>query len=190
MRLFLASFLSPEIAEAYESLIAEMASDVPGTIRSVPSGTLHLTIVFLGDVAEAGLSTCFRVLEHVKEFGSFDFTLSPPRIIYSHRSPRLVCVDVASGSQHVAMLQRSLHERLSETLQMSIDRPKPPHVTLARFSRHANRQVGCRAAESLSRRFDSTRIRSDRLTEVHLVKSTLTPEGPIYESIGESKCRA
>ena len=92
MRLFLASFLSPEIAETYQSLIAEMASDVPGTIRSVPSGTLHLTIVFLGNVAEANLSTCFRALDHVKEFGSFDFTLGPPRILYSHRSPRLLCV--------------------------------------------------------------------------------------------------
>ena len=190
MRLFLASFLNPEIAAAYESLIAEMASDVPGAIRSVPSGTLHLTIVFIGNVAEANLSTCFRVLEHVKEFEALDYTLSPPRILYSHRSPRLVCVDVATGSQRIAMLQRSLHERLSDTLQMSITRPKPPHVTLARFSKHANRQVGSRAAESLSRRFDATRIRPDRLTGVQLVKSTLTPEGPIYESIGESKCRA
>ena len=87
------------------------------------------------------------------------------------------------------MLQQSLYEGLSDNLQQSMARPKPPHVTLARFRKHTDREAARRVEESLSRRFDSTGVRSDRLTGVQLVKSTLTPKGPIYESIGESNCR-
>lgn len=189
MRLFLASFLSPEIAGTYESLIADVISDVPGTLRPVPPGTIHLTMVFLGDVADADLAICFRGLETVQEFESFEFTLNPPRILFSRRSPRLVCVDVATGSRRIAMLQQSLYERLSDNLQQSLARPKPPHVTLARFRKHTDRDAARRVDESLSRRFDSKRTRSGRLSGVQLVKSTLTPKGPTYESIGESNCR-
>ena len=189
MRLFLASFLSPEIAGTYESLVAEVVSDVPGAIRPVPSGTLHLTIVFIGDLADTDRSTCLRALEHVKEFDSFKYTLGPPRILSSRRSPRLVCIDVEMGGQRIAALQRSLHERLSNDLATPIARPKPPHVTLARFAKRPGHEAARRVDESLSRRFDSTTIRSDCLKGVQLVRSTLTPQGPIYESIGESKCR-
>jgi 2'-5' RNA ligase len=189
MRLFLASFLSLENTAAYESLVADVIADVPDTIRPVPSRTQHLTIVFLGDVADADLSTCLQILECVREIDAFSFALSPPRILFSRRSPRLICADLASESESVAMLQMHLYRELSDRLQASLTRPKPPHVTLARFRKHANREAARRVIESLSKKDDPTTVRTDRLAKVQLVKSTLTPKGPVYESIGESKCR-
>ena len=184
MRLFLASFLSLDNTNAYDSLVAGVGSDVPGTIRPVPSGTQHLTIVFLGDVADVHLPTCLHVLESVGGFDSLDITLSAPRILFAGRSPRLVRVDLVSGSERVSGLQKYLHRELSERLPTPITPPKFPHITLARFRKNANRASARRVEESFSKRDRSSVPRTDHLTSVRLVKSTLTPEGPIYESVG------
>jgi 2'-5' RNA ligase len=189
MRLFLASFLSPENTESYDSLVARAISEVPDTIRPVPPGTQHLTIVFLGDVREADLPACFEVLETTREIEAFGFLLSPPRILFARRTPRLVCVDLASESERVSRLQEHLYRGLSVRLPTPIAPPKPPHVTLARFRKNVNREAARRVAESLSRGDERSQVRSDRLATVQLVRSTLTPKGPVYESIGESKCR-
>ena len=190
MRLFLASFLSPENTESYDSLVSRVISDVPEAIRPVPPRTQHLTIVFLGDVADADVPTCLQVLESVSEIDGFSFTLGVPRILFSRRSPRLVRVDLASESDRVSTLQKHLYRGLSERLSMPITPPKPPHVTLARFRKNASRETARRVAESFSQQDDTSAVRTDRLTTVQLVESVLTPGGPIYESIGESRCRA
>lgn len=187
MRLFFASFLSPEITEAYDAIVAGVVSDVPDTIRPVPSGTQHLTMVFLGDVADSDLPACMQVLECVRKIEPFGFTISQPRVLFSRRSPRLVCVDLASKGARVALVQERLHEEISDRLRNSIARPKPPHITLARFRKHASRDAARRVVESISQRDDPTRIRFERLVKVQLVKSTLTPKGPVYESVGEAR---
>lgn len=181
MRLFVASFLSPENMEAYDSLVADVISDVPGTIRPVPSRTQHLTMVFLGDVAEADRPNCVQALECVREIETFRFTLGPARVLFSRRSPRLVCVDLVAESARVASVQQRLYERLSVLLHTPIARPKPPHVTLARFGKRARREAADRVIESFSRKAEAIRTRIDHLTEVQLVQSTLTPDGPVYD---------
>ena len=189
MRLFYASFLGPENAKSYDSLVAGVISCVPDTIRPVPPGTQHLTIAFLGDVADGDVPTCLQVLETASEIDAFSFTLSPPRILFARRSPRLVCVDLASESERVSMLQKHLYKGLSDRLPAPITPPKLPHITLARFRKNASREATRRVIESFSQRDEPSVTRTDYLIEVQLVRSTLTPKGPIYESIGESRCR-
>jgi len=189
MRLFLASFLSSENTQAYDSLVAGVISDAPDTIRPVPPGTQHLTIVFLGDVADDDVPGCLQALESVREIDAFSFALSTPRIMFARRSPRLVCVDLASESERVSALQKHLHRELSERLSTPITPPKPSHITLARFRKNASREAARRVAESFTIRDGTSGVRADHLTKVQLVKSTLTPKGPIYESVGESRCR-
>lgn len=190
MRLFVASFLSADNLECYESVVSGLISDVPDTIRPVPPGTQHLTIVFLGDVQVDDLPTCEEVLESVREIDAVPFTLTPPRILYARRSPRLVCVDLATEKERVFAFQTLLFERLAQRLPTRITRPKPPHITLARFRRRVRREAASQVSESISKRHDSSVIRKDVLTEVQLVRSTLTPDGPIYEGIGRAKLRA
>ena len=52
MRLFYASFLSSENMQAYESLVAGVVADVPNGLRSIPERTHHLTLAFVGEVAD------------------------------------------------------------------------------------------------------------------------------------------
>ena len=187
MRLFYASFLSSENMQAYESLVAGVVADVPNGLRSIPERTHHLTLAFVGEVADGDVGKCLQALEFAGEFSAFRFSLDRPRILYSRRSPRLVCAGLSNGSDRVSMVQKRLHEEYLGRFPDSDVRVKPPHVTLARFKKHAHRETAQKVADALSRRDGPSPGKTDSLTRVQLVKSVLTRTGPIYESLGESR---
>jgi 2'-5' RNA ligase len=187
MRLFYASFLSFENMHAYDSLVAGVDGDVPNALRSIPHGTHHLTLAFIGEVAENDVGRCLEVLDFAKEFPVIHFSLDRPRILYSRRSPRLVCAGLSAGSERVSMLQKQLLSEFLERFPESDVRVKPPHVTLARFKKRANREAAQKVAEALSGRDGPSPDKTDSLTRVQLVKSVLTRTGPVYESLGESR---
>lgn len=186
MRLFYASFLAAENMRSYEALVEGVLADVPTALRSVPTSSHHLTLAFVGNIDEPQLPDYLDVLESASPVQAFQFSLHPPRILYSRRRPRLVCADLSDGGARVQELQTLLLRELHRYFPSSQIRPKPPHVTLARFSKRANRQTARRVAESLSRREATGPARTDRMASVHLVRSTLTPSGPVYESLGET----
>jgi 2'-5' RNA ligase len=186
MRLFFASFLDPELARSYESLIAGVVADVPRAIRPVPKGTHHLTIAFLGNLSEPDAGRCMEVLDVARGLRAIPITMAPPRILRARKTPRLICADVVEGRDRATELQRFVCGGLVERLPQLDLRPKPPHVTLARFAKSATREAGRLVTDSLAGREGPGAVRSGRLDALHLVKSTLTPSGPIYETVGKT----
>jgi 2'-5' RNA ligase len=186
MRLFIASFLSLENIAAYQSLIDELVAEAAGTLRSVPPGTQHLTLGFLGEVSEQDLPECLGAMAVVERLRAISISLDPPQILSARRSPRLLKADVAQGAERVSELQRLLRTEILKRLPRLDIQPKPPHVTLARFKKNANRDAGRRVADLLSQHEGASRTVTDRLDRIQLVKSTLTPQGPIYETVEES----
>ncbi|MGB5814446.1 MAG: RNA 2',3'-cyclic phosphodiesterase [Thermoanaerobaculia bacterium] len=185
MRLFYASFLDPENMSAYESLVARLQAEVPRALRPIPARTHHLTLAFLGEITDGDVDKCLEVLDSATGTAASSFSLGRPKILYGRGQPRLICADLVEGGEHVAALQEVLRVELLQQLPSLVVRPKPPHVTLARFDRRANRQTARRVEEALARQKDPEQTRTDRLVSVHLVKSSLTPNGPVYESLGE-----
>jgi 2'-5' RNA ligase len=185
MRLFYASFLSEKNRAACESLVARVSSDVPRSLRPVPRGSHHLTHAFLGEVAEGEVEGLVALLEELREIPAFAFRLAAPTILMGRGSPRLVKVDLQEGGEQVVRLQERLRAGLLERDPSLAGRPKPPHVTIARFPRGARRGLARRVEESMARQREALRFEDDRLSRVDLVKSTLAPSGPVYESVGE-----
>jgi 2'-5' RNA ligase len=186
MRLFYASFLAPENISAYESLVDRLRAEVPQALRPIPARTHHLTLAFLGEVADGDVDSCLEILGASTSFSVSDFSLGPPRILYGRGQPRLICTDLVEGAEHVAALQELLRIELLQILPSSAVRPKPPHITLARFNRKAKRRSARKVEEALARQQDPQQTRTDRLVSVHLVKSSLTPTGPTYVSLREA----
>jgi 2'-5' RNA ligase len=186
VRLFYASFLAPENISAYESLVARLRAEVPRALRPIPGRSHHLTLAFLGDVADGDVDKCLEVLDSARNTPAASFSLGQPRILYGRGQPRLICIDLLEGAEHVFALQELLRVELSKHLSSLDVQPKPPHITLARFNKKANRQTARRVEEALARQEDPKPTRTDRLVAVQLVKSSLTPTGPIYESLGET----
>ena len=87
----------------------------------------------------------------------------------------------------MSTLQRRLHSDLEARLRSEVRPPKPPHITFVRFRKRVTGEAARDVEERLGRHTDSFAGRTDRLTHVRLVRSTLTPAGPIYEPVDEAK---
>jgi 2'-5' RNA ligase len=187
MRLFFAAFLNPVNMGDYQALVERLRRDVPGVLRPIPPESHHLTLAFLGELSDDDVANCRDDLASVADLGSFSFTLEPPEILMGRGRPRLVCVDVGVGTKQVSEVQSALVAHLSRSIPSLKVRPKPPHVTLARFKKSARRTEAAAVQEAIVRHFDTSHLWEDRLAEIHLVKSSLTSEGPIYETIQKAR---
>ena len=184
MRLFYASFLNPSNTRVLESLVRRVIADLPGAIRPVPRGSLHQTLAFIGEVPDGEVGDYLKRMEIAAGVPKIPFSLRPPRVLSGRGSPRLVCADLDEGSRRTLALQKSLRLEIGEEPAIVERRLKHPHVTLARFKRNANRAVAHKVLDAFKRLGEDARPELDCLQRVELVKSTLTPEGPVYESIG------
>jgi len=186
VRLFFATFLSREIMGAYQTLVDRLIEDVPGTLRTIPPQSHHLTLVFLGEIAEGDVDKCTSALQSVERVAAFPISLSQPRILKGRGRPRLICVDINDGKEQVSMVEATLIAHLSKSLPSLDLRPKPPHVTLARFERNARVQQARRVDEATARLYDDSLSWRDRFASVQLVRSSLTPSGPTYKTVAEA----
>lgn len=184
MRLFYAAYLSQENMDAYQALVDGLIGEVPGVLRSIPPSTHHLTLAFLGEIAESDVKICSSALDAVKGFEAFDYALGSPSLLVSRGRPRLIRVSVSEGAEKVRKVQTALLSKLAGDLSSIETRSKPPHITLARFKKNAHRPQTRRVQAAVDR-YDTPVPDKDHFSRVELVKSELTPSGPIYETLCE-----
>jgi 2'-5' RNA ligase len=186
VRLFYAAYLSPENMRAYRDLVDRLILDVPGALRQVPQGTHHLTLAFLGEIGESHLEACVTALDAAERIDAFSISLGRPSILKGRGRPRLIRSDIGQGREKVSYVQATLIAHLTKVLPQLDLRTKPPHVTLARFSKFARSHQAHQVDDALARHYLAEEIGNESLSEVHLVKSTLSPSGPIYETLQEA----
>lgn len=154
----------------------------PYPIRWVPPKNIHLTLKFLGDVSEHNL----RILTHllageVETHRPFEFSVGTLGAFPDMRRPRVIWVGVEAPHELLA-LQRGIDQATAKLGYQSERRPYQPHLTLGRVSRNA---TGAQVRE-ISRRLQETTVGflgSARVSEVHLYRSDLRPEGAVYTQL-------
>lgn len=178
MRLFVAVRLPEDTAEAAFRIL-------PGALpalRRVRPDLLHLTLAFLGDVADARLDAvadaCGAAAGGAEPFavsldrlGSF-----PPR-----RGDAAVWMGVTQGADPLRRLAEAVRAELVRA-EVPFD-PKPfvAHVTLARIRGEAGIAERRTIAAALTRiRPPALVFRAER---IEVVQSVLSPKGPRYSSL-------
>ena len=185
MRVFYAAFLGAETATFYDGLVGELSELLPGVVRAVPSGSHHLTMVFVGDVVEDELVHCMEALSALPTAARIPITLEPARVLYGRGSPRLILADVAKGAEALVSIQSELRGSHQERFPDKELRPRRTHATLARFSKGLHMDSGKRVEKTLRKLSNDSR--RDFITSIRLVKSSLTPSGPVYETLDERR---
>ncbi len=143
-------------------------------LRVLPADQLHVTVVFLGNVVDAAIAELAADMASVTaREPAFALELVNARPA-PERRPRMLWA-VLETSEQLARLSRSLHEAARHAAP---DRAKPlrgsPHITLARY-RRALPELEAMELSPMERRFD--------VTELHLVRSFLSPKGARYETV-------
>ena len=174
----------PQIA----AKIGEIQRGIEATdngVKPVELENLHITLKFLGSVDEALVPEIARALEgpDVAPFRARLFGVGAfPRM----SRPRVIWVGVEEGREELVRLMRWVDSRLRRLGFPREDREPHPHLTIARVKWLRDRESLKRVLSSLL----STDFGEIEVREIRLKKSTLTPKGPIYETLASIPLRA
>ena len=131
VRAFVAVFPPPEVRETLVRAARKLP--VGGEVRWVRPANVHLTLKFLGDVAEADLSRVGAVLEAIRgRHEPFEVAFSGFGAFPSGRRARILWAGIGEGSERLRALARDVELSLEPLGFEREARPYTPHLTLGR----------------------------------------------------------
>ena len=177
MRTFVAVELTQEcrnhLLEAIETLQA-----VAGGIKWSDEKKLHVTIKFIGELKEEALPRATSALQDAaQEVQPFEMDISGLSGFPPEGVPNVLFAAVRDSTGALHTLQSAVEDVLAKELDVDReDRDFIPHVTLGRVKKKGF----CPPLEKLRGQLQDTHFGAVPVDEMVLIKSELTPDGPIY----------
>ena len=187
MRAFIAVDLSEEIRNRIADLEDDFAQlGLQGTVKFVDPNQAHQTVKFLGNVPDDGVEHIKAALAGINQ-GPFDIELRgvgffPKASLEKVRNIRVIWVGMSSGKERLKALQEEV-ESAMYALGYPLERRFSAHITLCRVKRPFRSKDELRRVLNKIRDLQDVDLGKMRVEELKLKKSTLTPQGPIYEDV-------
>lgn len=183
MRTFISVELPDEVRKNIAELIIELKT-VDAAVKWVEAQNLHITLKFLGWVEDRKIDNMMELTSKaVAGMGSFKAKFEGMGTFPPGKSPRVVWVGVSEGGDKLIKLASSLEETLSNAGYRSEKREFNSHVTIGRIKESNGVDKLKEKIESLK----DVKFGEAWVDSISIMKSTLTPKGPIYERIKEVK---
>jgi RNA 2',3'-cyclic 3'-phosphodiesterase len=173
MRLFIAVSI-PQHVKEYIAKIQENIDNTSNKIRFVGTDQIHLTLKFLGElqpnVGEEIKGSLKRVV-----FKPFSVILSSFGVFPSESSISVIWIGL-KPEEPILELQKNIDENLKKLFKK--EKNFKSHITIARVKFVDNK-------EKFIDKLKNIKIKNKKIDvkNFKLMKSTLTPQGPIYEDI-------
>lgn len=176
IRLFVALLLPDDLKKKLAVLISQLRP-LAGGIKWVEPENLHLTLKFIGERPETDVAPITAAIETaIGDRKSFDVHITGCGGFPNLRNPRVIWVGMENAEPAIEMAAR-IDGQLQTLGIPPEDRPFSPHLTIGRVKMKTN--LTPLSIQMGKTNFDAGILTVDR---VGLVKSTLTPRGPIYEN--------
>jgi 2'-5' RNA ligase len=147
-------------------------------MKIVELENVHFTWRFFGDTPMSKIEEIHQSLDGLKQ-DSFDISIQGIGVFPKLTRPRIIWVGVRENSDTMVELKKQT-DQLLEHVGYQIERKKfIPHATIARVRFVKDRQ---RIAQNLANLSDEM-IGNMTVSHISMTKSTLTPKGPIYETL-------
>jgi len=187
MRLFVAADLpdaAHEAVAAAQQRIAASLSGAAGVLKWVRPEHSHLTLVFIGEVADERVPGVVHTVGREVAGKPFEITLESFGVFPPRGAPRVLWIGVGAGTAPLADLQREIAQRIAALGVPLEDRPFHPHLTLARWrvSRPSDRD---RALKASPRGVIARAI----VGGATLYQSRLSSSGPSYTALARAALR-
>lgn len=179
VRLFIAVEITGETRKkltAFQDKLKKAGADVGW----VAPENIHITLKFIGSLDEGKIDAVTDIIkESVTHIQPFNLDYSGVGVFPAPRNPRVIFAQAIDTGGVLARI----HERLDNQL-MSLgveheDRKFDAHLTVGRVK---SRRNVAGLMESLNA-YQGFRFGLERITQVVLMKSDLTPEGPVYTKL-------
>lgn len=184
MRLFIAIDLDEAaraaIAEEQRRLKAAIGS-TRATVKWVRPEQMHLTVVFLGEVADARVPSIVEAIGQPLIQPPFELAFGGVGVFPARGAPNVLWIGAAAGEAETIAVQRRLADRVAP-LGIPIERREfHPHLTLARLK---DSRPGDRAAVLSERGRDI--VATTRVDHATLYQSRLSSQGATYAPLARA----
>jgi 2'-5' RNA ligase len=187
MRTFIAIELPGEIKNILGSIQDEL-KQTQADVKWVKPENIHLTLKFLGEIDEDLVEKIHSILDEVAGKNCpFKLGLTNLGAFPKLQYPRVIWIGMV-GDQKVIDIAKDLEEQMVKIGIPAESRPFSSHITLGRLRSGLNRKALIEKLESLNKKFTPP-YPEFNLHSLTLFKSTLTPQGPIYEALFSSPLR-
>jgi 2'-5' RNA ligase len=179
-------FVSVDLPDDLASEVAAVQDEFEGAsgLNFTDPEQAHVTLKFLGDVADSRGSDLEAALETAVErvgVAPFDASFEGVGVFPSLDYISVVWLGVEAGSDELGALHDAVEREFVRTHGFDPeDHEFTPHVTLARMDHAGGKELVQDVVTSQHPDVGTARVDSVRLTE-----STLTDDGPVYETIHE-----
>lgn len=183
LRLFIAIELSAQMKDAIHSLTEKLkVADSHSSIRWVSYGDLHITLKFLGDVPQANIASVEDAMKAaVENQRQFELSLSGTGVFPNERRLSVFWVGVKEPDGSLIELANAVIKECAGRGFPEENRPFAPHVTIGRARDRADIQDLTKTASLL--KSTTLRAESQIIEHIGLIRSQLTPKGPIYTTM-------
>lgn len=175
-------FLSIDIGnDALLPLISEIQTKLDKSLakmKLVELENIHFTLRFFGDTPLSRINEIKNCLNQIK-INPFEIEVHGVGAFPNSRRPRVIWIGVDQNAERIRELKIEIDSRLKELGYKPEKKRFTPHATIARV-----RYI--KDAAKLSTNIDelaSSPIGSMTVSRFNMKKSTLTPSGPIYETL-------
>lgn len=169
MRLFIAIDFN-ELKDYF----AELQNLLPKNAKLSCTKAFHLTLKFLGEVQPNNACKVVDLLKGVK-FGHFSVFLDSIGVFPTENCIRVVWIGLKPEDK-VLGLQKDIDEALKPLFKK--ERDFKAHITLARVKYSEDKKSFVEQLKKI--KVENKRI---EIRDFRLMKSTLTPKGPVYEDL-------
>jgi len=185
MRLFIALDFPPHVITYLEHLQQALKREIKAD-RWQPVHQLHLTLQFLGDVAEEMVPAITRDMDLVASIMA-PFSLAPGRFgaFPGAEKPRVLWLGLDGEWRTLKQLHQLLDTRFERYEGWQRDRkPYRPHITLARGPHAGGEPLPLQAWDA---RFLTAPLPYWQVDAVHLYRSELRPQGAVHTILHTSR---
>lgn len=181
---YIRSFISIELPENIRAGLQNIQEDFRKSFpqcRWVSVTSIHLTLKFLGNIAENQLDPIKKELQRIADKQTaFRLSLKDTGLFPNIRRPGVVWVGLGDDIETLVQLQEHIDSALTPLGFIPEKRKFTPHLTLARIPE------GLKPAEleDFGKQWTSAKIKPGfnfAANSVNLMKSTLKPTGAIYD---------
>lgn len=191
MRTFIAIELSNEIRGGLaqiESHLKYSGADV----KWVEKDNIHLTLKFLGEITEEKSEKIKYILDEIaKQTKPFELSLKISKegsgtflgAFPNLNHPRVIWVGLDKGAVESRLIAEKVDDALLKIGFQKESRPFAAHLTIGRVRSPKNKEALKEKISNLQLKAHSLQL----IDAIMLFQSSLTPKGPIYTKIHESK---
>lgn len=182
MRLFIALPLPKPVEEELGRIIT-LLEQRGGRVKWVAPNNIHLTVRFLGDTEEHLVDDLSALIDTMAvKFGPVQSVIDQLGAFPNLRRPRVIWAGLRENIEPLAKLSVQVELAVRELRFKKEPRQFKAHLTLGRVKDPSC--LGDLTSYIQDFTFQEIPVTFDRLT---LFRSTLTPQGPIYDRLHEAK---